>query len=100
LSEKKILNETENLIPPTPLQVKWSVPKVTNINLSFFISKHLESNENMAVNDQSDIITKVMRVVCMYIILHPKGIIDQQIQTDEYVLYNVYMILCVYIYNC
>ena len=26
LSEKKILNETKNHTPPTPLQVKWSVP--------------------------------------------------------------------------
>jgi hypothetical protein len=26
LSEKKILNETKNHNPPTPLQVKWSVP--------------------------------------------------------------------------
>ena len=36
LSEKKILNETKNHntppppFPPLPLQVKWSVPKVTN----------------------------------------------------------------------
>ena len=28
LSEKKILNETKNHNPPTPLQVKWSVPYV------------------------------------------------------------------------
>ena len=27
LSEKKILNETKNHIPPPPFQVKWSVPK-------------------------------------------------------------------------
>ena len=26
LSEKKILNETRNHTPATPLQVKWSVP--------------------------------------------------------------------------
>ena len=26
LSEKKILNETNNHNPPPPLQVKWSVP--------------------------------------------------------------------------
>ena len=26
LCEKKILNETKNHNPPTPLQVKWSVP--------------------------------------------------------------------------
>ena len=27
LSGKKFLNETKNHNPPTPLQVKWSVPK-------------------------------------------------------------------------
>ena len=33
-------NSERNKIPyPPPLQVKWSVPKVTNINLFFFISK-------------------------------------------------------------
>ena len=26
LSEKKILNQTKNHNPPSPLQVKWSVP--------------------------------------------------------------------------
>ena len=31
LSEKKILNETKNHNPPTPLQVKWSVPKESNV---------------------------------------------------------------------
>ena len=28
LSEKRILNETKNHNPPSPLQVKWSVPDV------------------------------------------------------------------------
>jgi hypothetical protein len=29
LSEKKILNETKNRNPPSPLQVKWSDPYLT-----------------------------------------------------------------------
>ena len=33
LSEKKILNETNNHNPPPPLQVKWSFPKKKYIYL-------------------------------------------------------------------
>ena len=37
LSEKKILNETKNHNPP-PLQVKWSVPKLTKLSAFGFSS--------------------------------------------------------------